>query len=289
VDNADRTNQLTRLEQIYLERGPLLDDINQVAPWHAIYRRRTLELLSVFLTPSTRLLDLAAGTGIFSRALSDRVGSLTLVDALSTMLDKARANFEAAGLLRTEHKIRFLQHDLTSDSDDDDQLYDLVILTQALNFIAAPEKLFRYVARHLAPAGVFYFDIDTAFRWAVIEALSLRVGNALHIAEEKRDIERRIVGAEYFFYDRFDIEQALEAAGLTVSKVRGLCYVSPFVHVFNASADFLVREQLDSRAATFLDPKALSELQRLDRIFEHKLPPEVAGWMSFESRRVRNE
>lgn len=264
----------------------MLDEINKVSPWHAIYRRRTLELLSPFFTPTTRMLDLAAGTGIFGREAAPRVNSLTLVDALPAMLDAARANFEAAGLLPDGHAITFERQDVTADDTDDPRLYDLIILTQALNFIAPLQSLFRYVARHLAPSGLFYFDIDTAFRWAVIEALSMRPENALQIAENKRDKERRIVGADYFFYDRTVIQQALGAAGLSATKIRGLCYVSPFIHVFNASADFLERDRLDPRAAIFLDSGPLADLQRLDRAFEETLPPEAAGWMSFEVRRV---
>ena len=278
--------QQNLLERVYRSRAPLLDGINRVAPWHAIYRWRTLELLSPFLTSTTRVLDLAAGTGIFGLEVARRVNSLTLLDVLPGMLDTARVNFEAAGLLPDGHGIRFLQHDLTSDDDNDPQIYDLIILTQALNFIAPLDKAFRYAARHLAPDGVFYFDIDTAFRWAVIEALSMRPENALEIAENKRDRDRRIVGTNYFFHDRAQIELALEENGLRATRIQGLCYVSPFVHVFNPSADFLDRDCLDPRAATFLDAGPLSDLRRLDSVFEKQLPPEAAGWMSFEARGV---
>jgi ubiquinone/menaquinone biosynthesis C-methylase UbiE len=286
VTDSDRLAQRRLLDHVYRRRTPLLDEINKVAPWHALYRARTLELLSPFLTPATRMLDLAAGTGIFGLEAARHVSSLTLLDALQGMLDTARTNFKAAGLLPVGHQIRFLKQDLTEDDDGDSQIYDLIILTQALNFLAPLEKLFQYVVRHLAPTGLFYFDIDTAFRWAVIEALSMRPANALQIAENKRDNDRCIVGTDYFFYDRADIEQALEAAGLRVIKMHGLCYVSPFVHVFNASADFLERDHLDPRAAIFLEPGPLADLRQLDCAFESKLPPEAAGWMSFQVRRV---
>jgi ubiquinone/menaquinone biosynthesis C-methylase UbiE len=277
--------QLDGLRRVYQQRAPMLGEINQVAPWHAIYRRRTLELLWPFLTPATRVLDLASGTGIFAHQIADKVKTLTLLDALPLMLDLSRATFAATGLLDNGPEVRFVQHDIESNDTVTLGPHDLILLTQAMNFISQPHKLFAFVERHLSPTGMFHFDIDTAFRWSVIEALSGRVGNALEIALKGQDSERMIVGTDYFFYGREAIMHSLSQAGLAVQNVRGLCYVSPFLHVFNVSADFLNPDHLNPSAAPFLDAANLNTLQQLDEAFESTLPPEAAGWMAFQVRR----
>ena len=273
------------LAQVYRQRAKHLDDINHVSPWHVLYRRKTLKVICSLLPPDARVLDVASGTGIFARQILSRVKSITVLDCLPEMLELSREAILNSENNKYIEKVRFVQHNIIQDKEVFFGKHDLIIMTQALNFISDIGKLFNFMAAHLSERGIVYFDVDTMFRWAVIEAFSGHLDNALEIGSNKRDAARMIVGAEYYFYTRAEIEKALAEAGLHLNIIRGICYVSPFAHIFNASADFLRPDLLDSRVVGLLDSAELSKLERLDILFESNLSPEAGGWMTFQAGR----
>lgn len=268
------------LERIYMARAPLLDEINKVAPWHAVHRARTLRRLRELLRPSSVVLDLACGTGILARQYAPLVARAVLVDLLPRMLALAKQSLSD---LRPAPVVDFVQASLeqlppfvTA------QKYDVILMTQALNFVVDPAPLFRVAATCLTPNGKLYVDTDTAFRWIVIEALSGHIGNAMKIALESRDEARNIVGAEYIFHDRDRLVELAESHGLRLKREVGICYVSALVHIFNQSSDFLSIQRLDERSRPFLQPDVMSQLLALDASLEGILPPQSGGWLVLE-------
>lgn len=189
-------NKIILLQDVYADRGPLLNEINLCAVWHAFHRRKTMELLKPWQKPGCRVLDLAAGTGIMAKLLINCGARVTLVDVLPDMLTLAGNHL---GPLK--NKAEFVCADLTTIALDRGAFgseFDIVLLTQSANFLDNLEPAFQIAQRALLPGGLFHMDLDTAFRWTLIEALSGHVGNARNILLNGRDTERNIVGTEYY-------------------------------------------------------------------------------------------
>jgi ubiquinone/menaquinone biosynthesis C-methylase UbiE len=272
-------NQIKQLADIYEKRGPLLEQINRVAPWHAIYRQKTLANIQAEIHCKGHILDLACGTGIFAKELAPFAQKLTLIDCLPSMLEIAKKTIAEVKGNRT---INFIAADIGSSNEKFtiDQC-DLVILTQALNFFSDLRPIFSLAAKCLKTNGIFYLDTDTQFRWAIIEALTGHLDNALEIVTKGFDSARNIVGADYTFHTTNQILETAKEAGFILKSTGGICHISCLVHIFNQSADFLNPNDLDDRASVFLSKDALEKLSRLDTHLEGFLPPEVGGWSTF--------
>ena len=139
------------------------------------------------------ILDLGAGTGLFSKEVSDRYPSarLELVDLAEKMLDRARVRF--AGDRRFTFNLADYRRLSSSDS------YDAVISSLSIHHLAHHEKrsLFRAVHCALRPGGVFV-NVDQVR--APTRSLSKRYWAAWlayvreHGADEaqiKRSVDRR--------------------------------------------------------------------------------------------------
>lgn len=108
----------------------------------------------------TEVLELAAGTGIATRALRDALGndcSLVASDLNSPMLDVAREKFGP------DEKVRFEQADATQLHFEDAD-FDLVTCQFGVMFFPDRERSFREVCRVLRPAGTYVFS--TWHSWA---------------------------------------------------------------------------------------------------------------------------
>jgi len=273
--------QWHRLQEVYKVRGPMLDDINARAPWHALYRRRTLDVLRELVAPDDSLLDLACGTGIFSKSLSSSVKSITLVDQSPVMLEIAKRNLGAVGVLG---KCKFVEANIAKGEFETAEKFDVVLCTQALNFFSDLTPIFVMARSAMREGGLFYFDIDTCFRWVVIETMAGHLENALAIARTSSDVARNIVGADYYFHSRALVEESARRAGLGHLKSFGISFVSPLLHIFNQSQDFLYKEKLDARARPFLAEELLDQLYDVDRALEASVDLSAAGWMCFTCR-----
>jgi len=228
------------------------------------------------------VLDLAAGTGLMTRALAERGCEVTMLDLLPEMCGLARHALPPGSAAR----VRIMCGDACEFRDFDPGTFNAVVCTQALNFVREPGLLFETAALALQPGGVFYFDIDTAFRWTVIESLSGRVENARAIAEDGVDIGKCVVGADYYFYTRDWLEKELRSAGFHIESVFGLLFAAPLLHLFNQSSDFLEPETLHPSARQFLKPEKLDQLMKLEQILMKKWPPEMAGYHAFVARKA---
>jgi SAM-dependent methyltransferase len=96
-----------------------------------------------------RWLEVACGPGIVSRALAPRVGSVQGVDLTPSMVEKARAEAEAAGV----DGVEFSLGDATA-LDFDDGAFDGAITRFSLHHIPVPGRVLAEMARVVRPGGL---------------------------------------------------------------------------------------------------------------------------------------
>ncbi len=110
------------------------------------------------------VLDLACGTGTFSRLLAQKGFAVVGVDISDAMLQIARIRAQEAGL-----SIPFVCQDAAELSLPQAPFDAALSLFDSLNYILQPERLaqaFARVCEHLAPGGAFLFDLNTEYALA---------------------------------------------------------------------------------------------------------------------------
>ena len=95
-----------------------------------------------------RVLDCAAGTGLFSLAAAEKAASVLCTDQSATMLEQARKKAAKRGVAN----IRFALRDITALPDRDGS-YDAVIAANVLHLLPDPGPAVRELWRVTAPAG----------------------------------------------------------------------------------------------------------------------------------------
>jgi tRNA (cmo5U34)-methyltransferase len=123
------------------------------------------------VAPAVDVLDLGAGTGLFSAmvAAQSPIGRLCLLDGSAAMLDEARARFPSDG--RVVYRVADMAHvDL-------DGPWDLVITALAVHHLSDDEKrsLYSRVRRALKPGGLFVNAEQVAGPTPVAEELYARI------------------------------------------------------------------------------------------------------------------
>lgn len=95
-----------------------------------------------------KVLDCAAGTGLFSLAAAERAGSVLCTDQSEAMLRQARKKAARKGL----KNVSFAQRDIAALPDPDGS-FDVVIAANVLHLLGAPEAAARELWRVTAPGG----------------------------------------------------------------------------------------------------------------------------------------
>lgn len=95
-----------------------------------------------------RVLDCAAGTGLFSLAAAERAASVLCTDLSEAMLERAKRKARHRGLTN----LRFARRDVTALPDPDGG-FDAVIAANVLHLLPAPEQAARELWRVTAPGG----------------------------------------------------------------------------------------------------------------------------------------
>ena len=95
-----------------------------------------------------KVLDCAAGTGLFSLAAAERAGSVLCTDQSKAMLRQARKKAARKGL----KNVSFAQRDIAALPDPDGS-FDVVIAANVLHLLGAPEAAARELWRVTAPGG----------------------------------------------------------------------------------------------------------------------------------------
>ncbi len=278
---------LDLIAKVYSSRGPLLNKINLLSPWHAIYRHRTESIIESIIDPGFKVIDMACGTGILANKIASKVNHITLVDALPCMLNIAKESITKSGCI---HKANFYQGFVEDISKIvPDRGYSMATITQAANFLNCPDDIFRAASNLLADDGILYLDIDNPLRWSIIEALSGNIENAIHIIKNNEDVEKNIVGTNYYFHSNKKIMDAAREFQFSVVERRGVGYAAPMLHAYNQSSDFLDIRLLDDRSAFYLAPTNLDRLLALEILLEKTSPIESAGWTCYVLKKKSNQ
>ena len=280
---------MNHLEEAYSRRAYLYDAINAASPWHALHNRITLDRLRTIISKARsplgdrlpRVLDLAGGTGLVARELLACGAFVTLVDALPSMCELAR---RALPVAQADH-YEIICADAQTFRDYSPSSYDVVVCTQALNFFREPDRVIETASRALRPGGILYFDIDTAHRWVIIEALAGHVTNALAIASDGVDVARNIVGADYYFHTDSALSSMLVDRSFDNISVSGMLHVVPLLHLFNQSADFLDNKLLDPAVQRLFALTDLEQLFKLETQLARLWPADSAGYHVFTAQK----
>jgi ubiquinone/menaquinone biosynthesis C-methylase UbiE len=95
-----------------------------------------------------RVLDCAAGTGLFSLAAAERAASVLCTDLSEAMLEQAERKARRRGLTN----LRFARRDVTALPDPEGS-FDAVIAANVLHLLPSPEQAVRELWRVTAPGG----------------------------------------------------------------------------------------------------------------------------------------
>lgn len=284
-DKRSTQRRIGNLRHVYEARGPMLDAINEVSPWHVLYREQTAKDLEAILPASGRILDAGGGTGIFAAWLVERGHHVTVVDAVPEMLDLLAAKRRRLG--RVGRRLEIMLGDIECLGELDLGEFDAAICTQVLNFCPRPARVFSGIAGVLRPGAPFVCDIDGAYRWSLIELLAGHADNARDILCKGVDTAKNIVGASYWFLAHRTAAQQLREAGFHVTDVRGLLHFAPYLHVFASSEAFLRPEDISPEGAAFTQHEGLEVLRELERHAVNALPIESAGWVQLVATRAK--
>ena len=127
------------------------------------WSRRITEILKEYGIPDGLVLDLGCGTGSMTELLADAGYDMIGVDAYEEMLELAYEKRAESG-----HDILYLLQDMR-----EFELYGtvraIVSVCDSLNYITEEEELlhvFRLVRNYLDPDGVFFFDMNTIYKYS---------------------------------------------------------------------------------------------------------------------------
>lgn len=120
-----------------------------------------LNLAAKYGFDSSRLCDLACGTGSLALRLAAKGSEVLGIDRSTTMLEEARRKARQAGASR----LRWLEADIT-DFHLAERFPLITCLYDSVNYLLSEEavgRCFERVREHLEPAGGFIFDITTEY------------------------------------------------------------------------------------------------------------------------------
>jgi len=150
------------------------------------------------LSPSDRVLDVAAGTGLFGRALAHAVSNVTAVDITPEMIGQGRKRAKQDGILNLEWQLGSAEALPFAD-----ESFDVVMSRYAIHHFADPQAVLNEMSR-VCKSGGLVVNVDM-------------------VANEDRDIgtyqnavERMIDTTHTFMLSPSQLVKATTEAGLTL-------------------------------------------------------------------------
>lgn len=153
----------------------------------SLAKRRECEIVSAnlfrLLKSSDRILEIGAGTGIFTLPMAQRCREITAVDLSPAMISVLRAKAEAANA----DNIRCIVGDITKRNDLSG--FDVICSFSSFEYIADLPAFVKHLAPLLKPGGLFYFTTShrSFFRFFTQLGNAMRQGLWLH-ARSKAEI-----------------------------------------------------------------------------------------------------
>jgi ubiquinone/menaquinone biosynthesis C-methylase UbiE len=195
-------------------------------------------------------LEIASGTGRFTKVLLDRGGIVTAMDISRSMLDelelklKEHPNFKS--LRRIVGDARSMELSTAT--------FDLVVCYNALSHISEHKKLIAEIYRVLKPEGEFLLNIPNY--------LSVYLPFGLYVNLRKRSIARNVYTRWYTFKE---VKRDLAEAGFDILEAKGQLHFPPATPSFllpllNAADEYL-RNSFLLRFAPTLFIKAKKVMQ----------------------------
>lgn len=155
---------------------------------------------------SSRILEIAAGTGVVTRALASSLPESTAIVAT----DLNQAMLDQAMVAGTRHKVEWRVADAMQ-LPFPDQSFDAVACQFGVMFFPDKSKAFAEARRVLKPGGVFIFNV-----WDRIEENEFADTIAAALAEVFPDDPPRFLArTPYAYYDRATIERDLANGDFT--------------------------------------------------------------------------
>ena len=177
-------NDSARAERYHQRQGFVPE---RTAGMHAVM----LDLLTTLTTPQSTLLELGAGTGIFTEKLlkADHFREIYVTDGAPAMLNIAQQTLEA-----DPARLHFLPLDFTTDWP---RLlagirFEAITSSLALHHAADKQGLFQQIFSMLAPQGVFILADHMAGASAFIEHLFNRERALVRLGKENKDNQEQL-------------------------------------------------------------------------------------------------
>lgn len=190
------TNQIRRVQSAFTRQAPGFGGAG-LNLGHKELLRWVVESLP--LTPGTRTLDVAAGTGHLSRAAAPHVRSIAAVDVTPAMLHALRTEAEREGL----DNLQPVQADAARLPFADRQ-FDLVLCRLGLHHFADPAAEVTEMARVARPSGTL----------AIVDLLS---PDDMDLAERYNAFERMRDPSHAWALTAGELRNVLDAAGRPVA------------------------------------------------------------------------
>ena len=207
------TQQSTWFENAWEQRS--FNSTNVIMSW-VLDRMNDLKPLSEH-GHSSKVLDVACGTGIFARALAPYCKDVTGIDATEAMLEQARGGTKT---YTSKESIKYICGDASS-MPFDDESFDIVACRLAVHHFHSPSDILAQMVRVCKTGGrVVIVDITSPNDPS--EALEL---NRLEFLRDKSHVRSHTVG---------ELVQLLEAAGLQVA---GRGHPEEDIQVFSNAMD----------------------------------------------------
>jgi demethylmenaquinone methyltransferase/2-methoxy-6-polyprenyl-1,4-benzoquinol methylase len=189
----------------YRERAPEYDRTTRPSGEFLLpAQERQVQTALADFAPQGKVLEIACGTGSWTKLLAAQASEVTALDASAEMLDLCRRRVPDA-------HVRFIEVDVFRW--EPDAGFDVVFFSNWLSHVPPSrfEEFWNLVERCLAPSGrVFFLDEENIEMWEEEEFL-----------DDTRTLVRRRVGDRAFdivkiFYDANELENRLEGLGWDV-------------------------------------------------------------------------
>ncbi|MCP4135668.1 MAG: polysaccharide deacetylase family protein [bacterium] len=173
-------------------------DKEQLKSAVSIARKKEFDIVSSrfdeLLTPASRVLEIGAGTGIYTIPIATLAGSATAIDISKNMIDILKKKGQAAGLTNLDYKTGDIGNILSDmpffdiqDKIQEGTTYDIICAFSVFEYITDLHTIVNKLYDCLNPGGILYFTTAnrSLFRFFTQVGNAMRQGVWLHARSSK--------------------------------------------------------------------------------------------------------